>query len=86
MFVKSPQGYALSAAGDRLLTHGEQVEHAMRAGIEAMQGSSDILTGQIRIGLSDGCAIYLLPQVYARLSPKTRILIFKSWHSPGFSI
>ena len=37
LFVKSPQGYALSAAGDRLLVHAEAAEQAMRAGTEALE-------------------------------------------------
>ena len=68
LFVKSPQGYALSAAGDRLLEHGEQVEQAMRAATEALAGPTDSLSGQIRIGAPDGCANYLLPQVCAAIS------------------
>lgn len=68
LFVKSPQGYALSAAGERLLGYGEQAEQAMRAATEAMTGPSDTLSGQIRIGAPDGCANYLLPQVCAQIS------------------
>lgn len=68
LFVKSPQGYALSAAGERLLEHGEQVEQAMRAATEALAGPSDTLSGQIRIGAPDGCANYLLPQVCTRIA------------------
>ncbi|MBL4769079.1 MAG: LysR family transcriptional regulator [Rhodobacteraceae bacterium] len=67
LFVKSPQGYALSAAGERLLEHGEQVEQAMRAATEALAGSSEGLTGQMRIGAPDGCANFLLPQVCAKI-------------------
>lgn len=67
LFVKSPQGYALSAAGERLLAHGEAAEAAMRAAGEALTGPSDRLSGQIRIGAPDGCANYLLPQVCARI-------------------
>ena len=67
LFVKSPQGYALSAAGDRLMDHGEAAEAAMRAATEALAGPSDSLAGQIRIGAPDGCANYLLPQVCARI-------------------
>lgn len=63
LFVKSPQGYALTAAGERMLSHGERVEEAMRGATEAVMGSSDTLSGQIRIGAPDGCANYLLPQV-----------------------
>ncbi|MBY6134333.1 LysR family transcriptional regulator [Leisingera sp. XS_AS12] len=68
LFVKSPQGYALSAAGDRLLVHAEAAEQAMRAGTEALTGPSDTLSGQIRIGAPDGAANYLLPQVCAQIS------------------
>ena len=68
LFVKSPQGYALSNSGERLLTHGEQVEQAIRAATEALTGPSDSLSGQIRIGAPDGCANYLLPQVCAMIT------------------
>ncbi len=68
LFVKSPQGYALSAAGDRLLVHAEQAEQAMRAARESMTGPSDTLSGQIRIGAPDGSANYILPQVCAQIS------------------
>lgn len=63
LFAKSPQGYALTAAGERLMAQAEQVDQAMRAAREAMAGPSDTLSGQIRIGAPDGCANYLLPQV-----------------------
>jgi DNA-binding transcriptional LysR family regulator len=68
LFVKSPQGYALSAAGDRLLAHAEAVEQAMRAGREALSGPRETLSGQIRLGAPDGCANYILPQVCAEIS------------------
>ncbi|MBY6055907.1 LysR family transcriptional regulator [Leisingera daeponensis] len=68
LFVKSPQGYALSAAGDRLLVHAEAAEQAMRAGTEALSGPSDTMSGQIRIGAPDGSANYILPQVCAQIA------------------
>lgn len=68
LFVKSPQGYALSAAGERLLAHVEQAEQSMRAATESLTGPSDTLTGQIRIGAPDGCANYLLPQICGEIS------------------
>jgi DNA-binding transcriptional LysR family regulator len=67
LFVKSPQGYALTDAGSRLLTHAEAAEQAMQAASEAA-GSSEGLSGQIRIGAPDGCANFLLPQVCARIT------------------
>ncbi len=63
LFLKSPQGYALTPAGERLLQHGEAAEQAMRAGMDAIAGTAGRLAGQIRIGAPDGCATYLLPQV-----------------------
>ncbi|GHG87562.1 LysR family transcriptional regulator [Pseudodonghicola xiamenensis] len=67
LFVKSPQGYMLTAAGERLLTHGETVETAMRSVADALEGPADRLSGQVRIGAPDGCANYVLPQVCARI-------------------
>lgn len=68
LFVKSPQGYALSAAGERFLTHCESAEQAMRVATESIDGQSEQLSGQMRIGAPDGCANYLLPQVCARIA------------------
>lgn len=68
LFVKSPQGYALSAAGDRLISHAEAAEQAMRGAQEALTGPSETLSGQIRIGAPDGSANYILPQVCAKIS------------------
>ncbi|TDK49884.1 LysR family transcriptional regulator [Antarcticimicrobium luteum] len=70
LFVKSPQGYTLSAAGERLMAHGETAESAMRAAAEALTGPSDTLSGQIRIGAPDGCANFILPQVCAAISAR----------------
>lgn len=66
LFVKGPQGYALSEEGTRLLTHAIRAEAAMEGAAEALTGPEG-LTGQIRIGAPDGCANYLLPQVLARI-------------------
>jgi DNA-binding transcriptional LysR family regulator len=68
LFLKSQQGYALSAAGARLLSHGEQAEQSLRAGVESVRGPTDRLSGQMRIGAPDGCANFLLPQVCAAIS------------------
>lgn len=69
LFVKSPQGYALTEAGARLLSHAEAAEQAMAAGTDAVRGRADQgLSGQVRIGAPDGCANFLLPQVCARIA------------------
>ncbi|WP_224814600.1 LysR family transcriptional regulator [Hasllibacter sp. MH4015] len=68
LFLKSPQGYRLSEAGQRLLTHAEEAEGALARGVGALTGAGERLSGAIRIGAPDGCATYLLPQVCARIA------------------
>lgn len=67
LFVKSPQGYALTDAGAQLLERAEVAEQAMRLATSAVAAPSDQLSGLIRIGAPDGCANFLLPQVCARI-------------------
>jgi len=66
LFTKSPQGYALTEEGARLIPHAERAESALEGAREALTGPEG-LQGQIRIGAPDGCANYLLPQVLARI-------------------
>ena len=66
LFVKSPQGYALTEAGTRLLPHAEAAEAALRGAGEG-GATPEGLNGLIRLGAPDGCANYLLPQVLTRL-------------------
>ncbi|MGR3526069.1 MAG: LysR family transcriptional regulator [Paracoccaceae bacterium] len=67
LFAKSPQGYAMTDAGQRLLGHAERAESAMGAAVEELAGQAGALSGQIRIGAPDGCANFLLPQVCAAI-------------------
>ena len=67
LFVKSPQGYALTDAGAQLMERAEAAEQAMRLATSGVAAPSDRLSGLIRIGAPDGCANFLLPQVCARL-------------------
>lgn len=66
LFAKSPQGYALTEAGARLIPHAERAEVAAAEAQESL-GAPEGMTGQIRLGAPDGCANYLLPQVIARI-------------------
>jgi len=66
LFVKSPQGYALTDAGARLVPRAEGAEAALR-GLDETAETPEGLTGQIRLGAPDGCANYLLPQVLAQM-------------------
>ena len=67
LFVKSPQGYALTDLGARMReTAAEAERHLLRA-LDEGQGTSEQLTGQIRIGAPDGAANFVLPQVVAAI-------------------
>ncbi|WP_299149747.1 LysR family transcriptional regulator [uncultured Tateyamaria sp.] len=78
LFVKSPQGYALTDMGERLMIRAQAAEVAVRAATDDVAGHdgaagnarSAALSGQIRIGAPDGCANFLLPQVCADLSAR----------------
>lgn len=67
LFLKSPQGYQLSEAGERLMPHAGELEQSMLAAEDAVRGQEDRLTGTIRVGAPDGCANFLLPQVLRRI-------------------
>ncbi|MFD0978700.1 LysR family transcriptional regulator [Tropicimonas aquimaris] len=63
LFLKSPQGYALTEAGERLMPHAVEAEQAMACAEDAVRGQGDRLAGAVRIGAPDGCANFLLPRV-----------------------
>ncbi|APX90717.1 LysR family transcriptional regulator [Brevirhabdus pacifica] len=67
LFVKSPQGYALTETGQRILEHANRAEQALIGADDAVRGPGDALSGTIRLGAPDGCANFLLPQVCARI-------------------
>ncbi len=67
LFIKSPQGYALTEAGQRLLDHAVRTEQAVTGAEDALRGGASGMTGQVRIGAPDGCANYVLPQVLAAI-------------------
>ncbi|MEP3345934.1 MAG: LysR family transcriptional regulator [Litoreibacter sp.] len=67
LFMKSPQGYALTQAGARLVARAQVVETAIINAQEDTSSGAEALTGQIRIGAPDGSANYLLPQVCAAI-------------------
>lgn len=67
LFAKSPQGYALTDAGQRLVDHAAQAEQAVGQAVADLRGAAQGMSGVIRIGAPDGCANYLLPQVCAQI-------------------
>jgi DNA-binding transcriptional LysR family regulator len=67
LFVKSPQGYALTDLGQRMRDKAAEAEDAFARAMDEGQGGARGLTGQIRIGSPDGAANYILPQVVAAI-------------------
>lgn len=67
LFVKSPQGYALTDLGARMRDKAAEAEEALDLAMDEGQGGTRGLTGQIRIGSPDGVANYVLPQVVAQI-------------------
>ncbi len=66
LFLKSPQGYALTDLGTRMRDRAVEAEAALTLALDEGQAAQG-LTGQIRIGAPDGCANFLLPQVVAAI-------------------
>ncbi|WP_323036695.1 LysR family transcriptional regulator [Pararhodobacter sp.] len=67
LFTRSPQGYLLTDEGGRLVAHAQAIETEVERARDAVSGSSEGITGQVRIGAPDGAANYLLPQVVAEI-------------------
>ena len=67
LFVKSPQGYALTDLGERMRDRAAEAEAQLMQAFDEGQGASAALTGQIRIGAPDGAANFVLPQVCAAI-------------------
>jgi len=67
LFEKSPQGYALTEAGQGLVEHASAAERAVIEVLEDTREASRYLSGSIRIGAPDGVSNYLLPQVVAAI-------------------
>lgn len=67
LFARSPQGYALTGEGQRLLAHAVKAEQAVAEAMDEVGGEGAGLSGQIRVGAPDGSANYLLPQIVAEI-------------------
>jgi len=67
LFIKSPQGYALTNLGTRMRNEAAVAEAALSRALDTGDTLDGGLTGQIRLGAPDGCANFLLPQVCAAI-------------------
>lgn len=66
LFERSPRGSVLTAAGERLLAHVEQMENVAAAIQNDIAGTDLALTGAVRIGAPDGFGVaFLAPRLGA---------------------
>jgi DNA-binding transcriptional LysR family regulator len=70
LFEVGPFGHSLTAAGEKLLQHAEEVERAILAASGDVTGESSRLAGTVRISLSEGLGNWIftpnLPAFQAR--------------------
>ncbi|UTW56555.1 LysR family transcriptional regulator [Kordiimonas sp. SCSIO 12610] len=62
LFDKSPQGYTLTEAGERLIPVAEQMESATISAFAEMADEEQHFSGTIRLGAPDGVATYLISE------------------------
>lgn len=62
LFDKSPQGYTLTEAGERLIPVAEQMESATISAVAQIADEEQHFSGTIRLGAPDGVATYLISE------------------------
>jgi len=60
LFERSPRGYALTEAGERLLVHAERMESSAARMQSEIAGENMALGGAVRLGAPDGFGSYFL--------------------------
>ncbi|KEP69600.1 LysR family transcriptional regulator [Thioclava dalianensis] len=76
LFERSPRGYALTDAGERLLRHAEQIESVAARVHDDIAGERYALSGSVRIGTPDGFgAFFLAPRLgdFATAHPELEV-------------
>ncbi|MCT8973026.1 LysR family transcriptional regulator [Microbaculum marinisediminis] len=64
LFERSPRGYALTEAGERLLAHAERMESSAARMQSEIAGENMTLGGAVRVGAPDGFGtIFLAPRI-----------------------
>ena len=60
LFERNNQGYTLTAEGHRLIEYAEQVESTVYAAAEELSGHNRLLSGQVRLGATEGFGTFVL--------------------------
>ncbi|MDG1208546.1 MAG: LysR family transcriptional regulator [Paracoccaceae bacterium] len=85
LFARSPKGYALTDAGERLVSHAEDVESRMLIAQSDFEKGGAHLTGVVRIGAPEGLGAYVVadaasdlcdahPQLEVQLTAAPRVM------------
>jgi DNA-binding transcriptional LysR family regulator len=83
LFLRSSEGYALTAVGEAALKAVEKMEHSALELERRIQGLDDRLTGTVRVTTTDSLAIDFLIPAIARLHqkhPDVRVQLDASTH------
>ncbi|MGB0497351.1 MAG: LysR family transcriptional regulator [Rubricella sp.] len=68
LFDRSPRGYTLTEAGQRLTGPAGNMESIMASATMAVGGAAETLSGTVRIGAPEGVATYILSRACVHLS------------------
>ena len=60
LFDRNPHGYSLTADGYRLVEYAEKIESTVYAAAEELGGHNRMLSGQVRLGATEGFGTYVL--------------------------
>ncbi|PUA20795.1 LysR family transcriptional regulator [Glaciimonas sp. PCH181] len=60
LFERNNQGYSLTAEGHRLIEYAERVESTVYAAAEELSGHNRLLSGQVRLGATEGFGTFVL--------------------------
>lgn len=75
LFVRTPGGWELTEAGNRLAVHAEAVESSLLAAAEELGSSAGRLAGTLRIATPDGFGAFVLSPGLGRLRARHPDLI-----------
>ncbi|AUT66742.1 LysR family transcriptional regulator [Paraburkholderia terrae] len=85
LFDKSRAGgFTLTADGQRLLSHADTVETAVRSASEQFAGASQGLSGHVRVGSTEGFGCFFLSPQLARFTAANRDMSIDLLSVPHF--
>jgi DNA-binding transcriptional LysR family regulator len=68
LFDRGATGYALTAQGEKLLAHAQEMESVALGIVGEIAGASRRIAGTVRVGAPDGFGTFFLAEVLGRLS------------------